>query len=427
MIRKFTRYLFFIAMWVGAISCQDEEVTAPPKPTLQADKTSAEVGESVTFTINKVNADAVSVLPYGSGGDAGVLVKFPEGSATTTVTFSYARPGTFEAVAVANNHTGDGENVENVKSDPITITIFSSKSQISAFGFEDIDSEVAIDEDAKTITVEVPYGTDVENLTAEFTASPFSTVTVGGTQQSSGSTVNDFSAPVVYRVTANDGTTSDYTVTVNVTPVETTNTIASISAVAVSDDAEEKTLGVFVDNASRVIVIYDTLDTPSSQFDSVQISYELDGSFAKLKYDGEELEQEAVLDLTTMQEFTVYPQDSAINAANIVTYEVHAVAAPKLDLSFPGLIPDPTDEASYDNFDIAVNVLEGTDVSSINTLATTDDPAGVTSTITVIDQAYTPGNAIDYSEPVQFAVEVVDTNIGATYTVVYTVTVTVVP
>ena len=128
MIRKFTRYLFFTAMWVGAISCQDEEVTAPPKPTLQADKTSAEVGESVTFTINKVNADAVSVLPYGSGGDAGVLVKFPEGSATTTVTFSYARPGTFEAVAVANNHTGDGENVENVKSDPITITIFSSKN-----------------------------------------------------------------------------------------------------------------------------------------------------------------------------------------------------------------------------------------------------------------------------------------------------------
>lgn len=427
MIRKFTHYFLFSAIWVSVIGCQEDEVSAPPKPTLQADKTSAEVGEAITFTVNKVNADAVSVVPYGlPGGDAGVLVTFQEGAPTAEVQFSYAEPGTFQAVAVANNHGGDGESIENVKSDPITITIFSSKSAIAAFSFKDISTATDIDEDAKTITVTVPYGTNVAALKATFSSSPFSTVTVGGTQQTSGVTANNFSSPVVYRVTANNNTTSDYTVTVNVTPIETTNTIKSVSAVAVSTNSDEKSLSVFLDNVNRVIVIYDTLDTPAAQFDSIRVGYDLDGEFAILKYGGKVLEQDSMLNLTAMKEFDVYSQDSA-NAGGIQTYEVFAVDAPGLNLSFPGLSPDPTDKAVEENFNITINVLEGTDITAINTVALPDDPTGVTSTVSVADQAWAPGGAVDYSEPVQFELEVVDTNIGVTYTVVYTVTVTVVP
>ena len=69
------------------------------------------------------------------------------------------------------------------------------------------------------ITITVPYGTDVSNLVATFTSSEGSTVTVGGKVQVSGVTPNDFSHPVEYVVTAQDGVTKKtYTVTVIVAP-----------------------------------------------------------------------------------------------------------------------------------------------------------------------------------------------------------------
>jgi hypothetical protein len=438
MRRTCTHYLLMSAIWLSAVSCKDDDISAPPKPSLQADKTSAEVGEEITFTINEVNAEAVSLLPYGlPGGDAGILLNFNGGVATSK--FSYDRPGTFQAVVVANNHSSDGEIVQNVKSDPVTITITSSKNAISDFRFVtfketetetevlDVSTETEIDEDAKTITVTVPYGTDVTKLTAAFAASPHSAVKVGGTAQESEETVNNFSSPVVYTVTANNGATSNYTVTVNVTPVETDTTIESITALAVSESADEKELGVSVDNAARIIVVYDTLGTPSDQFDSVRIGYELGGDFAILKYGNSQMDQDSLLNLTSTQEFDVYSQDST-TAGGIQTYSVYSADAPKLALSFTGLNPNPAAGVEPVNFDLEINVLAGTDVSGINTVATTTKPVGVTVTGMKVDGAtFVSGTAVDYSEPVEFQLNVTDANLGVSYVVTYTVTVTVIP
>ena len=427
MMRKFTHYLLLGAIWFSIGSCEDDEITAPSKPTFQASLTNAKVGDPITFTVNEVNAEAISLLPYGlPGGDAGILIKkFTNG--TASVAFSYARPGTFQAIVVANNHSEDGKNVENVQSDPITITISSSNKSISAFSFKDVTTETTIDETAKTIEATVPYGTDVTKLKATFTSSPFSKVTIGGVEQVSGTTENSFTTPKVYKVTANDGSMSDYTVTVNVTPVETANTIKSLSATAASTSAEEKQLGVFLDNTSKTIVVYDTLGTASTQFDSVGIGYELDGEFAILKHGGKTLAQESVLNLTTVQEVQVFSQDSA-NSGGIQTYAVHAVAAPKLGLSFPGLVPDPAANVNPTNFAIDISVLSGTDVSNIKTVASTTSPVGVTVTGIKVDGAtFISGTDVDYTEPVEFQLTVTDANKGVTYTVTYTVTVTVVP
>jgi len=266
----------------------------------------------------------------------------------------------------------------------------------------------------------------VTKLKATFTASAFSKLTIGNVEQISGTTQNDFSSPKVYKVTANDGTTSDYTVTVNVTPIETTNTIKSISAIAVSTAADDKVLGASVDNISRIIVIYDTLGTPSTQFDSVRVGYELDGKFGKLKYGGKVLEQDSLLILTSVQEFEVFSQDSA-NASGIQSYDVYAAAAPKLALSFPGLNPDAAAGKKPTNFNLDINALGGTDVSDITTVATTTSPAGVAVTGFKVDDAiFVSGTDVDYSEPVKFQLIVNDTNLGVTYTVTYTVTVTVI-
>ena len=426
MMRKFTHFILLSVVWFSMASCEDDEIATPAKPTVQATPTNAKVGDAITFTISEVSAESISLLPYGlPGGDPGIPVTSFTGG-VATVSFSYARPGTFQAIVVANNHSESGEDVKNVQSDPVTITSTSSNRAISAFEFADISTETTIDEEAKTIEVTVPYGTDVTTLKATITASAFSTVTVGGTAQESETTVNNFSSPVVYRVTANDGTTADYTVTVDVTPIETDNTIKSISAVAVSTSAEEKELGVSVDNAARTIVIYDTLNTPATQFDSIRVGYELDGEFAILKYGGKVMDQDSMLNLTSAKEVMVYSQDSA-NAGGIQTYTIHAVAAPKLGLSFPTLVPDPAADVEPTNFSLNISVLEGTDVSSINTVATTSSPAGVTVTGMKVDGVVFAGGAVDYSEPVEFQLTAVDANKGVTYTVTYTVTVTVVP
>ena len=61
------------------------------------------------------------------------------------------------------------------------------------------------------ILVNVPVGTDVSALIANFTTTGIS-VNIGGTLQNSGITANDYTSPVVYTVTASDGSTKTYTV-----------------------------------------------------------------------------------------------------------------------------------------------------------------------------------------------------------------------
>lgn len=67
------------------------------------------------------------------------------------------------------------------------------------------------------IALTVPAATVVTALIASF-GSTGATVKVGATPQVSGTTANNFTSPVVYTVTAQDGSTQTYTVTVTVSP-----------------------------------------------------------------------------------------------------------------------------------------------------------------------------------------------------------------
>ena len=89
----------------------------------------------------------------------------------------------------------------------------NSGTAVTAFSLA--GSTGTVDEAAKTITVTRPNGTSVTALVATF-ATNGSSVKVGTTLQSSGTTANDFTNPVAYTVTAADGTTAVYTVTVTV-------------------------------------------------------------------------------------------------------------------------------------------------------------------------------------------------------------------
>ncbi|MDZ7650016.1 MAG: hypothetical protein U5K54_24400 [Cytophagales bacterium] len=163
------------------------------------------------------------------------------------------------------------------------------------------------------------------------------------------------------------------------------------------------------------------MDTPSTLFDSLRVNYELEGEFAVMNYGAEELEQDSLLNMTTSKAVTVKAQDASTGA-----YTVYAVAAPKLMLSFGGL--NPTVSGKNTNFDISLLVLDGTTIASLATTSSTMLPAGVTVTgIKADGVAFTTGNNVDFTEPVEFELTVNDTNIGVTYTVIYTATVTVLP
>ena len=91
----------------------------------------------------------------------------------------------------------------------------SSSKEITSFSFKNLAGGIGeINEVDRIISLTVPYGTDVSRLTASFKCSEHAVVMVGGKEQISGETTNDFSREVVYTVIAQDGSAQNYTVVV---------------------------------------------------------------------------------------------------------------------------------------------------------------------------------------------------------------------
>ncbi|MGH7239475.1 MAG: DUF5018 domain-containing protein [Candidatus Saccharimonadales bacterium] len=88
----------------------------------------------------------------------------------------------------------------------------SSDKAITSFVLTGLTPPVngVIDENTHSIDLTVPKGTDVTKLAPSITVSDNATVSpVSGTSE-------DFTSPVTYTVTAQDGSAQDYTVTVTV-------------------------------------------------------------------------------------------------------------------------------------------------------------------------------------------------------------------
>src|SRR5262249_53136703 len=77
-----------------------------------------------------------------------------------------------------------------------------------------LSADVTATISATSILAIVPFGSTVTGLKATFTLSTGATVSVGGVAQTSNTSSNDFTNPVTYTVTAADGGTKDFVVTV---------------------------------------------------------------------------------------------------------------------------------------------------------------------------------------------------------------------
>lgn len=90
----------------------------------------------------------------------------------------------------------------------------STSTEFLAFSFSEERLPAVIDAVNHTIDVEIVPTSDITSLTASFTLGDGATVTIGGVNQESDVTVNDFTNSLVYTVTAGDGSTQDWTVSV---------------------------------------------------------------------------------------------------------------------------------------------------------------------------------------------------------------------
>jgi hypothetical protein len=432
---NFKSIFIFLFSALVLINCGEEDVPSPPAATIQVNVTSGLVGDTeFTFTVSQVDANAVVILPKGveNTGKGGILVspsQFTSGNAV--IKYKYDEPGTFAPVVVTSNYSDNGKEIRRTVSNSLSVTLTSDDKDITSFSFEEIvgrDSDnkfIRIGSDSTkivgtNITVYVPYNPFTKNgitaLKAKFAASGFSAVSVGGTQQVSGETPNNFTTPKVYRVTADDGSTKDYTVTVVPRPVEANNQVSSISAKSTAKSNKDRVMNGFVDNTGKKLVIYDVLGTPTNAFDSLAIAYKLSGKFATAS-----LAQDGVLNLTSSKTITVTAQDISAQA-----YTVYAVQTPTLAIGFNSLIPAVAGATS--DYNINANVITNTAITNLVTTTTITLPSGVTVTAVKADGvAFTSGNSLDFTEPVEFELTVNDSNIGVTYTLVFTAKVTVLP
>lgn len=152
----------------------------------------------------------------------------------------------------------------------------SPDKQIIAFDFAGLNVQGVIDHEANTIYLTVPDGTDLTALTPIITVSEKASVNPPSEQE------QDFTNPVVYTVTAEDGSIQEYTVVVSYDPVITDFSFEDFSPPIDADiEGNEITLTVpYGSDVSHVIATF-VATTDSITVDGLlQISGETANDFS---------------------------------------------------------------------------------------------------------------------------------------------------
>lgn len=187
----------------------------PVSFTLDVAKT---VVDAIMATDQTINLITANVLNAATG-------------VTTATSFNEAYLVSLKDTKAYINGAIDASVVEFVYSDggfqnktliidgTLAALVASNAAEILTYSFAAVTGEVVVINSAnRTIAVEVPFETVVSSLAATFTISAnLTSIVVGATPQVSTSTANNFSAPVVYVLTAEDGVTQrSWTITVTV-------------------------------------------------------------------------------------------------------------------------------------------------------------------------------------------------------------------
>ena len=162
-----------------------------------------------------------------------------ESHATLTINGTAVASGTTSApiaLTVGANTITTVVTAQNGSTKTYTVTITrtgANDATISAFSFNGLSPVVTgtVNNTAHTVALYVPSGTNRTALVATFSIGVGATMTIGGVAQTSGVTANNFTSPLTYTVTAQDGvTTQNFVVTVTVVGASPTITSLGVSS-----------------------------------------------------------------------------------------------------------------------------------------------------------------------------------------------------
>jgi hypothetical protein len=183
---------------------------------------------TVTVTVSKSGEKAITAFSIydlpGAIDGTNIVLTLPAGTGVTSLVPEIAvsskaavspASGTARDFSSPVTYTVTAEDGSTAQY-TVTVTVLKSgEKAITAFSINDVPGVIT----GTAIALTLPYGTDKTSLGPQITVSEKAAVSpASGAAQ-------DFSSPVTYTVTAEDGTTSQYTVTVQVkgrAPIEIT-------------------------------------------------------------------------------------------------------------------------------------------------------------------------------------------------------------
>lgn len=198
--------------------------------------TSPTVSSAKAITAFSFTHAANSTLPTNIAGTitgTAISVTLPYGVSRTSLVATFSTTGT--SVRIGSTIQINGVTANNF-TNPVTYTVTAvdgttqnytvtvtnasgSAKDITAFSILGVSGTIS----DPTISLTLPYGTDLTSLVATYSTTGAS-VRVGSTTQTSGVTPNNFASAVTYTVVAQDSSTKDYIVTVTVAPPTATLT-----------------------------------------------------------------------------------------------------------------------------------------------------------------------------------------------------------
>lgn len=248
--------------------------------------TAADGSTTVTYTVSVIGSSAKAITAFSFAEQTGpatinaaahtVVVQVAGGTDATSLKAVFtlsagavASVGTVEQVsgATANDFTTAvtyAVMAEDGSAQNWTVTVTKSgEKAFTAFGINGLTLTKAADINAAdhTVYAEVVYGTSLSSLSnakATFALSPGATAKIGSVVQASGFTANDMRTPVAYVITAADGSTQEWIVSVSIEASNakdiTAYSFASQTRPATIDTAA-RTVAVEVKNGTNVTAL----------------------------------------------------------------------------------------------------------------------------------------------------------------------------
>ncbi|RJX37920.1 hypothetical protein D3P09_17705 [Paenibacillus pinisoli] len=156
--------------------------------------------------------ETITHIPYGTSLAAFKQEIRPATNATFEI---YDADGTTVATTLTSGKKVIVTAADGMTKVTYTVTVIANNEKdITAFSFAEQTGAATISRASHTVVVEVTGDTDVTSLKAVFTLSDGAAASVGSVVQVSETTANDFTNAVTYMVTAEDGSTQNWTVTV---------------------------------------------------------------------------------------------------------------------------------------------------------------------------------------------------------------------